>query len=299
VTEGGPGDQIRDACCFPDLVERGGRVTVTIEPRLVPLYQRSFPTIRFLPMPRVERAADYDRMLSRLIDPAAFDEMKACDYAIMAPDLFYFFRETNADWGRCASYLTAAPDLIDKWGARLAELGPGPKIGISWRSELNFNRLAFHTELTDWGPIFTRPGAHFINLQYNGREDELRAAEEKFGIRIHHWDDLDLRNDFDNLAGLAVNLDAVLAPNTAVLEFAGALGVTAFYLCRVPVAYDYWRRKEAGGQDRMYPSVTQVRGRQPHDTPALIDAVAAALWATVQPGLGQRALRYAGRVFRS
>jgi hypothetical protein len=46
---------------------------------------------------------------------------------------------------------------------------------------------------------------------------------------------------------------------------------------RVPVAYDHWRMKDATGQDRLYPSVKQVRGDKPYDTPALINAVAAEL----------------------
>ena len=61
----------------------------------------------------------------------------------------------------------------------------------------------------------------------------------RFGIRIHRWADLDLRNDFENIAALVANLDVVMAPNTAILEFAGALGVTGWYFCRVPIAYDY------------------------------------------------------------
>jgi hypothetical protein len=51
---------------------------------------------------------------------------------------------------------------------------------------------------------------------------------------------------------------------------------------RVPIAYDHWRMKDASGQDRLYPSVTQVRGARPYDTSALIDAVAKMLWSRVR-----------------
>jgi hypothetical protein len=163
-------------------------------------------------------------------------------------------------------------------------LGPGPKIGISWRSERHvFNRVFYHTGLIDWAPILGQRGAHFVNLQYNECEDELRDADKKFRIKIVRWPDLDLRNAFDEMAGLVFNLDMVLAPNTAILEFAGALGRPALYMNRVPIAYDHWRMKDASGQDRLYPSVTQVRGARPYDTPALIDAVAKMLWSRVRP----------------
>jgi Flp pilus assembly protein TadD len=284
ITEGGPGDQIRDACCFHELARQAARVTVTIEPRLLALYQCSFPTVRFLAVPRQERVAPYDRMLSRLIDPVALNEMEKHDYATLSPELLYFFREANEQWGRQRSYLAPAPSMISKWRNRLDALGPGPKIGISWRSERHvFNRVFYHTELIDWAPILGQRGAHFVNLQYNECEDELRDADKKFRIKIVRWPDLDLRNAFDEMAGLVFNLDMVLAPNTAILEFAGALGRPALYMNRVPIAYDHWRMKDASGQDRLYPSVTQVRGARPYDTPALIDAVAKMLWSRVRP----------------
>jgi Tfp pilus assembly protein PilF len=290
VTEGGPGDQIRDACCFPELAQQAARVTVTVEPRLVALYERSFPSVAFLGVPREERIAPYHRVLSRLIDDAACEAMARHDYVTLGPELYYFFRDSNDRWGRQRSYLSPSPDLVAKWRERLNELGSGPKIGISWRSERRFNRMSYHTELTDWCGILDRPGAHFVNLQYDECEDELRAAEAKFGIAIARWADLDVRSAFDELAGLVSNLDMVLAPNTAILEFTGALGRPALYLNRVPIAYDHWRMKDASGQDRLYPSVTQVRGARPHDTPALIEAVAAALWSRVRRPLRARPL---------
>jgi tetratricopeptide (TPR) repeat protein len=281
LTEGGAGDQVRDACCFHELAQHAKDVTVTIEPRFMTLFERSFPTIRFVPMPRdLERVAPYERMLSRLIDEAAFKDMQAHDYAVISPDLFCYFRDRKDQWGRNQPYLTPSPELVAKWKEKLAVLGPGPRFGMSWRSVPNYNRLSFHTDLVEWDPVFTLPGAHFFNLQYDDCEDELRAAEEKFSVRIHRWPDLDLRNDFENIAGLVANLDVVMAPNTAILEFTGALGVRGWYLNRVPVSYDYWRMKDPSGADLLYQSVCQIRGVRPHDTPALMEAVSAKIKTT-------------------
>ncbi|MFP5517871.1 MAG: tetratricopeptide repeat protein, partial [Alphaproteobacteria bacterium] len=51
------------------------------------------------------------------------------------------------------------------------------------------------------------------------------AAERRFGVRIHRWDDLNLRDDFDGAAALTANLDLVISPAMSAGELAGALGV--------------------------------------------------------------------------
>jgi tetratricopeptide (TPR) repeat protein len=276
VNEGGTGDQIRDACTFGELIAAAERVTVVCEPRLAPLFQRSFPHARFLGVKHKQRVADYERMLSKLIDDDALAQMRQHDYCVLSPDLLYFFRGDDELWGRRESYLVPAPDLLERWRPRVAELGNGFKVGISWRSgALYYNRECFYTKLSDWGPILTLPGVQFVNVQYDESEAEVRAAEQAFGIRIHRWDDLNLKDDFDGVSALVRQLDLVLAPNTTVLELAGALGVPGRYMIRVPIAYDHWRRKDGTDQDRIYPSVRQVRGDRPWDPHSLIANTAA------------------------
>jgi tetratricopeptide (TPR) repeat protein len=285
INEGGTGDQIRDACTYADVIAAAGRVTVACEPRLVPLFQRSFPKAHFIPVKHEQRIADYERMLSKLIDDRALAEMKAHDFCVLSPDLLYYFRGDDRLWGQTRSYLVPAPDLLDRWRQRVAMLGPGFKVGISWRSgALYYNRECFYTRLSDWKPILTLPGVQFVNVQYDESEEEVRAAEEAFGIRIHRWGDLNLRDDFDGVSALLRQLDLVLAPNTTVLELAGALGVAGLYMIRVPIAYDHWRRKNGTGQDRLYPSVRQVRGDRPWDAESLIANTAAVIRQEVLEG---------------
>jgi Tfp pilus assembly protein PilF len=275
IGEGGTGDQIRDACVHAEAITTGARVTITCEPRLLPLFARSFPRARFLPVKADQRVAPYERMLSRLIDEPTLAVMKESDYCVLSPDLLGFFRGEDRLWEGAGPYLTPAPELLDRWRGRVAELGPGLKVGISWRSgALYYNRECYYTRLLEWGRILTTPGVHFVNLQYDESAHEVRAAERAFGARIHVWNDLDLKDDFDGLSALIRHLDLVLAPNTTVLELAGALGVTGWYMNRVPIAYDHWRRKDSTGQDRLYPSVRQIRGERPWDTPSLVANVA-------------------------
>jgi tetratricopeptide (TPR) repeat protein len=278
INEGGTGDQIRDSCGYSDVIAAAARVTITCEPRLLPLFQRSFPQARFLGVKPEQRIAEYERMLSKIIDERAYAEMKQHDYCLLSPDLHHYFRADDHLWGRRESFLVPAPDLVERWRERVAALGPGFKVAISWRSgSLYYNRECFYTRLDDWGPILTLPGLQFFNVQYDESEQEVRAAEDAFGVRIHRWEDLDLKDDFDGVSALLKQMDLVLAPNTTVLELAGALGVPGRYMVRVPIAYDHWRRKNDTDQDRCYPSIRQIRADRPWDCASLIANTAAAV----------------------
>ena len=115
---------------------------------------------------------------------------------------------------------------VDAWRERLAALGPGPYVGISWRSKIQTaERRLEYTRLDEWGEIFAVPGVTWVNLQYDDCNRELRDAEQRFGVQIHRWDWLDLMNDFDEVAALITALDLVVAPFNAVSMLSGALGV--------------------------------------------------------------------------
>lgn len=276
IGENGVGDQIRDATSFADLIAIAGHVTITCDPRLVPLFQRSFPQAAFLPVLREHRVANFERMLSQLIDERAYRKMQEHNYCVLSPDLLYYFRGANELWGHKRCYLKPDSGLHERWRERVSLLGPGLKIGISWRSgALNYNRECLYTRILDWGPILRLPGVKFVNLQYDECQEEIRAVEKQFGVRIHGWDDLNRKDDFEGVSALLQQLDLVLSPNTTVTEHAGALGVPTLYMVRVPIAYDHWRRKDTTGQDRMYPSVRHIYGDRPWDTASLVANTAA------------------------
>ena len=60
---------------------------------------------------------------------------------------------------------------------RSMAFGPGPKIGICWRSMmLGAKRAKYYSALDAWGPILKAPGVTFVNLQYGDCADELARA---------------------------------------------------------------------------------------------------------------------------
>ena len=74
-------------------------------------------------------------------------------------------------------------------------------------------------------PILTLPGVDFVNLMYAECEEELAEASDLYGVHIHTWDDLDLKDDLDGLAAMISGLDLVICCLSAPGELAGALGV--------------------------------------------------------------------------
>jgi ADP-heptose:LPS heptosyltransferase len=98
------------------------------------------------------------------------------------------------------------------------------------------------------------PGTRWVNLQYGECGDELAALAERSGLLVHHFDDLDLKDDFEGLAALVAALDGVVTAATAVSSVAGALGRPTWQL-------DSGSDWTLFGGDRSpwFPSLTAVR----------------------------------------
>ena len=209
--EQGVGDEIMLASMYPDLVDAAREVVVECDTRLVPLFARSFPTAEV-------RAQTHDEMRR--------ESMHDFDRAIPAGSLIRWFRPTLGAFPDRSSFLVPDPERVVAWRERLAALGPGPYVGVSWRSKIQTaERRLEYTRLDEWRDIFSVPGVTWVNLQYDDCNRELRDAEKRFGVQINRWDWLDLMNDFDEVAALMTALDLVVAPFNAVAMLSGALGV--------------------------------------------------------------------------
>ncbi len=217
--EQGIGDELMFASCLPDVFDlagTNGRVIIESDPRLVQLLSRSFPLAEV-------RANSDTGTAPKDVSPPVCDD---ADIAVAIGSLAHHLRN-SLDKFRTApnGYLFTSEELVARWSDRLSAIGSGPYVGISWRSMVRTaERRLEYSRLQEWESILTIPGIQFVLLQYDNCEREVFDAEQQFGIRIHQWRDLDLRNDFDNIAALMKNLDLVIAPRSAVTMLAGAIG---------------------------------------------------------------------------
>jgi len=230
VGEQGLGDEFMFANILPDLqdaVGETGKLEIAVDPRLIPLFQRSFPK------------ADVGQYDDRtLIDkdgnkhlrfiPFSLDKGEPDFWAPMGTPL-HIFRKSLGDFPHKA-FLVADPERVADFATRIAALGDGPKVGICWRSMmLGAKRAKYFSALDAWSPILKTPGATFVNLQYGDCADEIARAEAMHGVKIHRLEGLDLKNDIDGTAALSAALDLVISAPTAAAAIAGSVGTEVWF----------------------------------------------------------------------
>jgi len=254
----GLGDEIMFANPVPDLVAMGARVVLECAPRLERLFARSFPQLTVVPrgqagLARIERAAP--------------------ELQMRMSGLPVYLRRSREAFPRHRGYLRAAPERVAYWQSRLAALGPGAKIGVSWAGGTpRTGKARRSTTLEDWLPVLRVPGVRYVSLQYTDCRADLARLRESHGIELVHWQEA--IDDYDETAALVTALDAVASVCTAVIHLAGALGRPTHVL--VPW-WPAWRYLFDGEEMPWYPSVRLVRQEQPNDWSAPINRLAAGL----------------------
>lgn len=238
--EQGIGDEIGTALLYEQARRAAGpEATIVIEcdPRLVTILQRSFPWATVLP-------------------EGEFDLAQATAQTPLF-GLMQVFWQAVADIEPQAGFLAPDPDRLADCRDRLTALGDGPKVGIAWGSALvNARRATAFAGLDQWGDVLSVPGMRFVNLQYGDREAEIAEAEKAFGVPIHRWPDIDLKDDLEAALALTASVDLVINMSTSAGDIAAAAGTDCWTLLRAPS----W---PLFGTDRLpqYASVT-VYGRR-------------------------------------
>lgn len=273
VGEQGLGDEVLFANVLPDVareIGETGRMLLAVEPRLVTLFQRSFPTAEVL-------AYDTRRVGTATVRDVPGLAADAYDaWARMGDFLGRYRRTAEAFPTAPTGFLKAAPQRIDYWRAVLAGLGPGPKVGVIWRSLLmTSQRQKFYPPLDLWDPVFSTSGVTFINLQLGDSADEIRAIQETSGAKVHTLPGIDLRTDLDDLAALCAALDLTVGPATATTNVAAAVGAPTWIMTTL----DAWPRLGEAAFP-WYPQVRAFSGDQAYDWAKVTADVGAALRAT-------------------
>jgi tetratricopeptide (TPR) repeat protein len=210
--EQGIGDQIMFASMYAELVSAAKHTIFACSAKLMPLFMRSFPD-------------------AKIISSDDLHHLNDIDFQCAAGSLARWLRPTVNSFPRKDKFLTPDQTRVNHWKTRLSELGPGLKIGISWRSgNLTGNRPLYCTTIDQWGPIFSVPGVHFINLQYDECAAELNNALQLFGVTVHAYPEVNLFDDLDETAALTSALDLVISAPTSAGILAAALGVPTWMM---------------------------------------------------------------------
>lgn len=214
--EQGIGDQIMFANMLEDVLTRFKKCIISCPEKLLALLTRSFPAAHFVPR-EDEQQLDALRNTIDLQSPLG--------------SLARWLRPTVASFPKKQYYLIPDEQRVTYWRNRLAELGAGLKVGICWRSSnVSGGRQFYCTQIAQWDAIFAVHGVHFVNLQYDECQAELKQAQQLFGTTIHAYPEVDLLNDLDESAALTKALDLVIAIPTTSAILAAAVGVSSWMM---------------------------------------------------------------------
>ena len=226
--EQGLGDEVLFANVLPDVLEAlgpQGRLTLAVEPRLAPLFRRSFPAAE------VGAHATY-RVEHQSVRAAPFTLHREFEMWAPMASLLRRFRREVVDFPPSPAFLHADPERVAHWSGVLETLGPGLKVGLLWKSlKVASQRSRFYAPFAAWAPVLTTPGVRFVNLQYGNCEAELAYAREVLGVEVWSPPGVDLKDDLDEVAALSSALDIVAGPANATINIAAACGASAWFVC--------------------------------------------------------------------
>lgn len=231
-SEQGVGDQILYASLLLTLRNCVKDLFVMVDARMIPMFQRSFPNMTF--MPQNARVRGFDAQIP--IGSIGAEFIRKLD------DIPEY---------AARNYLKADPAQIEKMQHKIGKESGELIVGLSWHS--GAPRIGNHKSirLPDLEPLFKLSGVRCVSLQYGTCYADIDELQQDMGYVVEDIP-IDKRNDFDSLAGLIMACDVVVTVSNATAHLAGALGKDTYLLDANKLWY--WSNAR-GGRNLWYPSV--------------------------------------------
>ena len=237
--EQGVGDQVLYASMLYELESYPQEIIVSVDKRLLPIFQRAFPSYKFICKDTPISEDEYDEHISIV-------------------NLGRFFRSDLKDFfSTRRSFINDDVMLTALISERVR--GSGKKIcGISWKSIAKYSAEGKSIPLILLAPILKDEKYDFISLQYGEVQEEVELVNRAIGSNIRIVDDLNLFDSIENMLSLIECCDIVLTTSSSTAHFSGALGKETILLAPRPgIAFWYWH--SLGGKSIWYPSVNVLR----------------------------------------
>jgi Flp pilus assembly protein TadD len=221
--EQGVGDQILFASLIPDLANRakaeGGSVVLECEPRLVLLFERSFPDVTVKPSAIRSiggiPVADYGWLKSA----------GGANAVTLMGTMPRYLRGTLESFPAPHAFLV--PDAAEK--ARWQSQFGADAIGICWRSgKSGGHRSIQYAPLAAWGEFLKTVERPIVCVQYDATPEEVAELEAISGRTIIVPNGIDQKNELDRACALMAALDAVITAPTAVSWLSAGAGTATF-----------------------------------------------------------------------
>jgi hypothetical protein len=226
------GAAIRLAQLIPLAAEQAKQCIVMAEPRLVPLFRRSFPDVEVRDSTlsndnaaEADVVASYETLTQHL---ASGDKSQAARFTPLRPD----------------------PEAVERFRRKYG--GPGPLIGICWHSTNEHKDLP---SLADWVQFMNAFPATYVSLQYGDVAADLEALRLS-GAPVIYDESVDSLKDLDLFAAQIAAMDCVVTISNTGAHTAGALDVP-MYILLDDKNHLVWPTE--GRNTSWYPSATLIR----------------------------------------
>jgi tetratricopeptide (TPR) repeat protein/ADP-heptose:LPS heptosyltransferase len=206
--EQGIGDHIFFGSLLSELLEDTPHLLVQIDRRLIPIFKRSLPKIKFYP--------------NNIAVPES-------EYEVHAPigSFGKYLRNDEKDF-ESSRYGFLKDDEIKTANIKKDLLALTPSnnkiCGISWRSVRPKTGIHKTISLKFFIETLALEGYTFVSLQYGDTADEIKEVKDELGIDIISYEKVDNFNDIDGLASLIQACDTVISVDNVTCQLAGALG---------------------------------------------------------------------------
>ncbi|OZA15185.1 MAG: hypothetical protein B7Y05_04920 [Polynucleobacter sp. 24-46-87] len=254
--EQGIGDQILYASMLCGLRKYPQKKIISIEKKLLPIFERSFPDFKFIANGVELSESEYDQQIS-------------------IASLGQYLRVNIDDFKASQKpYLVALQDNLKVVAAVDVPRSKGMTCGIAWRSSNNQIGKYKSIDLIEFSKILKMDGLDFINLQYGDTYEERVSVEHSTGIQIRSVDGLDLYDDVDDLLSLIDTCDFVITSSNSVAHMSGAIGKKTILF--LPFSHGkFWYWHDVDGVSLWYPSIRVFKQEKQGDWSKPIEAAKA------------------------
>lgn len=232
--EQGIGDQILHGSILVDLQKLPQKIVVSLNKKLIPLFQRSFPSIQFI---------DCESPLSS----SEFDE-----HFPLASLGMYFRKNVQSFRISAQPYLLADSERVSKLREQASNF-KNLLCGLSWGSVNQEIGMAKTVPLEDFLPVLSQK-LDFVNLQYGDVKADIDRIDGLINKRIQCIDGLNVFDDIDGLAALIEACNFVVTTSNSTAHIAGALGKETLLLVPYSIG-KFWYWQDLDQISLWYPSV--------------------------------------------
>lgn len=207
-SEQGIGDQILFATLLPELKLHAESITVSTDRKLIPLFERAYPEIRFIDKKTPLSSENFDYQIPIASLPK-----------ILRPNLDSFLTAKR-------NHLMVNPSLLENIHLLTSEKisATKKKCGLSWFSGNQKLGGDKSIPLLEFAPILNLKEYEFVDLQYGETEMDRKSAFNLTGTQIHKFSQIDNYDDLESLLGLINTCDIVVTVSNTTAHLTAGLG---------------------------------------------------------------------------